>query len=443
MRDILVVGNGYDLAKGLNTRFVDFFYPVVKRYIEWLDYKHYTINLLPFALDYKNVLYESIKKKVKSEVNLKYGNYFLSNVFVITLINKYFPFVNILNILIEINPQLVSPSGMEALINQNSFSNSENFRDKSLEYIKVTVNYLRDLISSGDSDIDILWMDIESTIKEIITDNLSVRESDLPQTIDWHKFFSTLYGFKKSLSLHTINYMDNSDFRNVSYKDCFKGLTLFKEEFCLYLSEEVARYEEKRKLIAQNDFILPSIFTHAISLNYTSIFKESLLSFNSGKSDLGNCICHVHGDISTRNIVIGTESFYFDENSREENNINRIPFFKFFQKVLYQTDDKYLHWIDGENDFSLTFFGFSFSQNDYDFIRELFISDKYNDSSKNKGDLRNGLKEVTIYCKEEKDKFYYLVNLAACLGKKHLSSLKNILRLVPIEPKKSDYIRLY
>ena len=157
MRDILVVGNGYDLAKGLNTRFVDFFYPVVKRYIEWLDYKHYTINLLPFALDYKNVLYESIKKKVKSEVNLKYGNYFLSNVFVITLINKYFPFVNILNILIEINPQLVSPSGMEALINQNSFSNSENFRDKSLEYIKVTVNYLRDLISSGDSDIDICW----------------------------------------------------------------------------------------------------------------------------------------------------------------------------------------------------------------------------------------------------------------------------------------------
>ena len=40
MKNILVVGNGYDKAKGLKTSFVDFFLPIVKRYLLWLDNKY-------------------------------------------------------------------------------------------------------------------------------------------------------------------------------------------------------------------------------------------------------------------------------------------------------------------------------------------------------------------------------------------------------------------
>jgi len=433
MKNILVVGNGYDKAKGLKTSFVDFFLPIVKRYLLWLDNKHPDDELDYWVYNYKNAVITQINKNETVDIKIEDENIFFNNTFIIILINEYFPFVNILNALIDINPQLVKESGYDKFMKQVNLSFSIRALGEDYEYLKNTVSDVSKILLSREFNSDIFWMDIESTIKEIVTDELTVIPFDNITNIDWEKFYSVIDKYKDGINSSLIigNGPRYLKYKSISLTDCIEGLNLFKDTFCNYLSDEVNRYNNKEKV--SDNFILPPNFSHVISLNYTSIFKESLKSPKNKATNLSDCVCHVHGKLELRNIVIGTESFYFDENSREEKSISNIPFFKFFQKVLNKTDDEYLNWINTRSPFELTFFGFSFSQNDYDFIRELFINDEGNSYSTNQGCVRKNLKKVTIYCKQEKDQFSCLINFAACLGKKHLSSLKKLLNFKIID----------
>lgn len=433
MKNILVVGNGYDKAKGLKTSFVDFFLPIVKRYLLWLDNKYPDNELDYWVYNYKNAVITQINKNETVDIKIEDENIFFNNTFIIILINEYFPFVNLLNALIDINPQLVKESGYDKFIKHVSLSYSIRGLSEDYEYLKNTVSDVSKILLSREFNSDIFWMDIESTIKEIVTDELTVIPFDNITNIDWEKFYSVIDKYKNGINSNLIigNGSRYLKYKSISLTHCIEGLNLFKDTFCNYLSDEVNRYNNKEKV--SDNFILPPNFSHVISLNYTSIFKESLKSPKNKAINLSDCVCHVHGKLELRNIVIGTESFYFDENSREESSINNIPFFKFFQKVLNKTDDEYLNWINTRTPFELTFFGFSFSQNDYDFIRELFINDEGNSYSTNQGCIRKNLKKVTIYCKQEKDQFSCLINLAACLGKKHLSSLKKLLNFITID----------
>ena len=203
--------------------------------------------------------------------------------------------------------------------------------------------------------------------------------------------------------------------KSIDYKisSCLEGLNLFKKLFIKYLINQQSCYLDDKKI---DKLPLNQKYNNVISLNYTELFKQSLVS------PIEDNICYIHGKLEINNIVIGTESFYFSENSRDDTNITNVPFFKFFQRVLNKTDDKYLSWINGSELFSLTFFGFSFSQNDFDLIREFVVID-------DKG-VRPNLQNITIYCYKKTDKYNFLVNLATCLGKKVLLSVKNKLDFI-------------
>ena len=423
MNNILIVGNGYDLSKGLNTRFSDFFLPIVREYVIWVDDSNNKF-LAPDINKYCFVIRNKLSSD--SELVLKNKNEFFNNIFIQIVLNRFFPFINLLNSVLSINDQLYDATASTVL--SDGIADSPYYNKSTIKYIITTIRNVGAMLSANNISSDIYWMDIESLIKDIVTDNLSKIPVDSFTKIKWNKFYQAIYYIENNLRAVTTTTEDYTKYKHVSLKECLHGLNMFKLLFCDYLEKE----ENKYRSCKSKQIFLKNKFSHIISLNYTSTFIDSLKRTVTNKIKQEDRICFVHGDRVSKNIVIGTESFYFDENSRSETNIEKIPFFKFFQKVLNKTDDKYLQWLE-EDEFSLTFFGFSFSQNDFDFIRDLIVDDDGNSSSANQGQVRKHLKSITIYCKTENDKFFYLVNLAACLGKKHLSSIKSILSFEIIE----------
>ncbi|SKA64311.1 Bacteriophage abortive infection AbiH [Succinivibrio dextrinosolvens DSM 3072] len=423
MNDILIVGNGYDLAKGLNTRFSDFFLPIVRQYVIWLENEFNNQNLAPDIQKYCYVLKQKIPHL--PDFVVKNEDEFFNNIFIQIVLNKFFPIVNLLNSVLSINDQLFDATVSTVL--SEGIAYSPYYDNKDINFIVTNIREVCSLLQDNIISSDIFWLDIESLIKDIVTDNLTKYPVNSDININWNLLYETVNRIESKTNLTKNKTEDLKKYKHVSLSECLLGLDMFKELFCEYLEIEENKYKSGKS----KEIYLKDKFSHVISLNYTSTFMNSLKSSVPYKRQEDR-ICYVHGDRVSKNIVIGTESFYFEENSRSETNIEKIPFFKFFQKVLNKTDDKYLQWLV-EDEFSLTFFGFSFSQNDFDFIRELIIYDDGNSSSTNHGQVRKELKSIIIYCKTEKDKFHYLVNLAACLGKKHLSSIKGILHFEPIK----------
>lgn len=428
MNTILIVGNGYDLAKGLSTRFSDFFLPIARQYVIWLENNSDSYSLAPDIQKYCYVLKQKIP--FDPEIDVKNKEEFFNNIFIQIILNRFFPIINLLNTVLSINDQLYDATVSSVL--SDGIASSPYYNKSDLKFIVTTIRNVCSLLSEKVSSSDIYWLDIESLIKDIVTDNLTKFPVNSFINVNWNLLYETVYRIKSAINLTKNNVEDFTKYSHVSLKECLHGLDMFKELFCEYLEMEEIKYHTGKT----SKFFLKDKFSHIISLNYTSTFTDSLKSSVPNKKTKKDRICFVHGDRVSKNIVIGTESFYFEENSRSETNIEKIPFFKFFQKVLNKTDDRYLQWLE-EDEFSLTFFGFSFSQNDFDFIRELFINDDGNSSSSNQGQVRKLLKSITIYYKTENDKFLYLVNLAACLGKKHLSSIKNKLDFRIIEKTKA------
>ena len=104
-------------------------------------------------------------------------------------------------------------------------------------------------------------MDIESTIKEIVTDELTVIPFDNITNIDWEKFYSVIDKYKKGINSNLIigNGSRYLKYKSISLTDCIEGLNLFKDTFCNYLSDEVNRYNNKEKV--SDNFILPPNFS--------------------------------------------------------------------------------------------------------------------------------------------------------------------------------------
>ena len=428
MNDILIVGNGYDLAKGLKTRFSDFFLPIVRQYVIWLE-KNNSQRLAADITNYCHAIKINLPSDSDSEIVVENEDEFFNNIFIQIIFNRFFPFINLLSSVLSINNQLIDARELTVFSND---SDSVPYYDT--EDIKFVVSNLKNVCSqlySNRISTDLYWMDVESLIKDIVTGNLTKYPVNSSISIDWDTFYAKVYRIDGETDFTNNSTEDFSKYNHVSLKECLLGLDKFKELFCDYLEKE----EHKYRSVKPKEIFLKDKFSHIISLNYTSTFIDSLKRTVPNKvkqKEQQDRICFIHGERESKNIVIGTESFYFEENSRSETNIEKLPFFKFFQKVLNRTDDKYLQWLE-EDEFSLTFFGFSFSQNDFDFIRELIINDDGNSASTNHGQVRKNIKSINIYCKTENDKFYYLVNLAACLGKRHLSSVKRILNFKIIE----------
>ena len=138
----------------------------------------------------------------------------------------------------------------------------------------------------------------------------------------------------------------------------------------------------------------------AITFNYTNTYEE--LYFNKSAF-------HIHGNV-TDEIVLGVNPD--DSDNLESIDTTFVCFKKYFQRTLFETDREYLRWInefvDTQTPYRLFTMGHSLDITDRDIIEELF----------------QNAKEVIVLYHNSSAKKSYISNLIKMFGKNKFDLLK-------------------
>lgn len=319
-RNILVIGNGFDLAHELNTSYVDFL-----QVIEILD----NTKIIDLTLEPHKFLSEFQNKKnekvVRDYVFRKLGNKSLDVV--------------------------------------------QNFID--LKYRNFWVMYFCALLDKFGRR-KTTWIDFEAQIKDVIIDvenaiangDLLINNDGLITGINNIRVRECLFKRDKNLrSSKDIIQVLESDLNDLIY--CFE---LYTEKFV----NDIIK-------IGDINFISPDIeslhIDKVLSFNYTRTFeyiygkgKNIEYHYVHGKADINHTV-------ETSNLIMGINEYLPDD--RKDKDLNFIEFKKFYQRICKGTGSLYKRWLKEANKSQpchVYIFGHSLDVTDSDILRDLILN---------------------------------------------------------------------
>ena len=372
--NILVIGNGFDLAHGLPTKYTDFleFCKIISRiYIsETLDEHIYKVMYLE-----SSNLNEEIKQQLLDVFTSR----------------KVFSDID--------------DNGDDIYIITTDYPKSDEL------YALIKDNFWTEYFLQCDMHGDENWIDFESEVSGVIQ-SLDDDMHGLSQVYNIEDIVYDLSnGFLKEKYSDYItvvppkNPVDNGLSNRITFKEIrnklLDDLNKLIRALEIYLCEYVEKIEiEKKSLYIDTldiDFIL--------SFNYTHIFSKLYNVSNRSKQEVVDPFDYIHGktDISntveTNNMVLGIDEYLLDD--RKNKDIEFIAFKKFYQRIYKETGSKYKTWLDvikkngrelkekykkeypdqvpfnqyGDKIHRLYIFGHSLDITDKDILRELILND--------------------------------------------------------------------
>ena len=308
--NILIIGNGFDLAHGLPTRYDNFldFCEIVRRIYTYSgdasrkDYIYHIIDDLETNDDIKNLLKLLLEAFGKRDCK-------------------------------------------------------KNFNDDGTYNLKVTISYklLEELYTHIDkniwleyflkcrSSIGENWIDFETEISKVIQildEAISVKKSG--------KEINELLKEKQKILL------DVQKASERSMKKAFKDDTTLND-FATFLNTELGRliraleiyiveFVGKMPVTQKNIDIEKLNLDHVLSFNYSDTYeriyckeKEVECDYIHGKADISK-------NVNTSNLVLGIDEYLDDDKKDKE--LELLPFKKFYQRIYKSTGNRYLEWVD-------------------------------------------------------------------------------------------------
>lgn len=307
--NILLIGNGFDLAHGLPTKYVDFL-EFCKRIKEI-----FLVGCKTFEKDYLNnwKINNEIKEMLKKEYsNRKLVKQFYDN-------GTYS---------IEIVTQSEILNELYNLIKDNVW----------IEYF-----FECDMFQKEN------WIDFETEISRVIKFlNEIVCVSSLRDTIE---------KLPDKLLDEILNNLQ-LDFTCGELRDrLLNDLNKFIRAFEIYLTEYVGKINVEMFSPDIKDIVVKThedngqkraVFTKVLSFNYTNTYEKMYLKGYDVNVD--NCIDYIHGKadientIETNNMVLGIDEYLQDD--RKDKEIVFVAFKKYYQRIYKETGCKYKEWID-------------------------------------------------------------------------------------------------
>ena len=306
--NILVIGNGFDLAQGLPTKYLDF-------------------------LGFVKVIRQIIKKCNVGDID--WGN------------------VNI-----QVKELIMSNLGNE----RNGLYSQEKMWNNL-----ISNNFWIDYFLQCDMHGKENWIDFESEISEVIQS----LDDDMHGLVQIYNIEDTVYnltnGFLKNMysdyidAVQPINPADNGFSEGISFKEIrdtlLSDLNRLIRAFEIYLTEYIEKInvkvispdiEEIVAIIYDDRGQKGILFSKVISFNYTNIYEQIYLrKYNINCNDY---VDYIHGKadiihtIETNNMVLGIDEHLSEE--RRDKEIDFIAFKKFYQRIYKGTGCKYKDWVD-------------------------------------------------------------------------------------------------
>lgn len=190
-----------------------------------------------------------------------------------------------------------------------------------------------------------------------------------------------------------------------------QSLAIYLECFIENVCDLISREHNYRRIS------LFSLVDYVVNFNYTNTY-EKIYSKSSA--------FHIHGNIND-SIVLGVNPN--DSDKLETVDTSFIKFKKYFQRTLFETDYEYLRWMSelkhNNEDFRLVTIGHSLDVTDKDIILELF----------------ENAKEIIILYHNKQAKISYISRLVELFGKDGFDSLRKEKQLT-FSPLNKDFHEL-
>lgn len=302
--NILIIGNGFDLAHGLPTKYGDFldFCETVRRIYTYsgdASRKDYIYHIDNLNDGIKKVLLEAFAKRDCKRTFNDDGTRNLK----VTISYKFL-------------------EELYTHINKNTW----------LEY------FLKCRSSIGGN-----WIDFETEISKVIQvldEAISVKKSG--------KEFNEMQKEKHKILL------DVQKASGGSMKKAFKDVTALYD-FAAFLNTELGRliraleiymveFVGKIPVTEKNVDIEKLNLDHVLSFNYSDTYeriyskgKEVECDYIHGKADLSK-------NVNTSNLVLGIDEYLDDDKKDKE--LELLSFKKFYQRIYKSTGNRYLEWVD-------------------------------------------------------------------------------------------------
>lgn len=313
--NILVIGNGFDLAHGLPTRYTDF-------------------------LDFIKSFIDCYKKAQNNQIDwVYYDTHKESNAFLKKWFSSFYENDNgqskaekeaTVKIIEELKENIESNIWIEYFL-QNPMYQKENWIDFENEISKV--------IQSLDNDIHRLGADysLDDKVKKLSNDFLLEKYS---------KYIWVATSGDESVDCHN-NEITFKEIRDRILNDLNKLIRALEIYLTVYVNE-VQYNEESPDIKAvfekkdEQGNIKAFIDTKILSFNYTTTFKRIYkhnfdIDYIHGKADINNTI-------ETNNMVLGIDEYLPKKRRNRETEF--IAFKKFYQRIHKQTGCKYKEWVD-------------------------------------------------------------------------------------------------
>lgn len=354
--NILVLGNGFDLYHDFPTAYGNFLNFIKNWNVFYSEY----INLINNELPGNQSLYIELEDyKINEETMKKLASF-----------HKIYNIENI--------------EAFNKMIDSNSWINY--FLESSYE-------------NKG-------WIDFESEIENVILyikKVISSTNEDLPFSPINKKMniFNKYIEFYRSSYIlgdtggHIIakNYMNG---KKVNSKSLLKDLKNELNDLISCLNIYLLEFVNNMKTPKYSSDIEDLKFSNIISFNYTNTYEKIYKSDN----DLPE-IHYIHGKIgSENNMVLGMK-----DDKIEENELDYVYFFKYFQRIQKKTGNLYKKWINKsivrKNKFFI--FGHSLDESDKDILEDIITA---KDTS-----------QVTVFYRDQEEMEKFIINLIKILGK--------------------------
>lgn len=323
--NILVIGNGFDLAHGLPTRYDDFL----------------------------NFVEEFIEYKVTNECNMRFLDYFKS--------------------LNETNINLYDQ--IDGLIEDNRWLNYF----LTLRENKVLLNKLTWI--DFESEISKVIKTFDEYRNKLISEKVFENEQ---MRIDEHSFDVLHYILEKKEKIIQIDCLLSLENIRELKEELITDLNRLIRCLEIYLDDYVRKnyFDKLQKIKFIEALKIDKILTFNYTNTYEHVYGKSNINFDyiHGKADIKH-------NLNSCNLVLGIDE-YLGENEKNSN-IEFIQFKKFFQRIYKGTGCLYKDWINfyteqkGKtpkipHELNLYFIGHSLDVTDKDILKELILFDEAN-----------------------------------------------------------------
>jgi hypothetical protein len=311
--NILVIGNGFDLAHRLPTKYTDFL--------------QFCKIVLAIFTDAKSMDEKTFEGKYLREwkVNKEIVKELKDIHYCICICNNKINYLNEYPYLSELYEMIQQNIWIEYFLQCNMYQ-KENWIDFEREISEVIKSLDNDMHRlSGDYSIDDDIIDLSN------------------------KFLNKMYS-DYTFTVQSINSYTNGVCESITFKEIrnelLDDLNKLIRAFEIYLTEYVEKIEIQEKSPdideLEVDFIL--------SFNYTHIFSELYNVSSRSKKEITDPFDYIHGEadtnntIESNNMVLGIDEYLSDE--RKNKDIDFIAFKKYYQRIHKQTGCKYKNWVD-------------------------------------------------------------------------------------------------